>query len=76
MTKALAMMFFLLSVTMFSIGLYKYLMQFDAPTPAPYPPLEVNGFAELQRRFADDDDSDADLSTHCEDVHDADCCEF
>jgi hypothetical protein len=49
MTKALAMLLFTLSVAMFSIGMYRYLMQFDAPTPRPYPPFEVPGIARVQR---------------------------
>jgi hypothetical protein len=65
MVKALAMSFFMLSVTMFSIGLYKYLMQFDAPVPPPYPALKTAAYSELQRRYGeylermgDDDDPD------------------
>jgi hypothetical protein len=68
MTKAFAMTFFLLSVMMFSIGLYKYLMQFDAPVPRPYPALKTAAYSELQRRYGeylermpDEDEADTEI---------------
>jgi hypothetical protein len=83
MTKSLAMLFFMLSVTMFSIGLFHYLMQFDPPTPAPYPPLKVEAFDEMRRAYelhrmsADDDIDDADTdalaATAALDVHHTGC---
>ncbi len=66
MIKSLAMLFFMLSVTMFSIGLYRYLMQFDTTVPKPYPPLETPADAETQRKYVEflersrDDDDEAD----------------
>jgi hypothetical protein len=81
MTKALAMLFFMLSDTMFSIGLYRYLMQFDAPIPPPYPPLKTPAFAELQRRYGEclermpsnSDDDDLLITTTSLDTHPAGC---
>ena len=85
MTKALAMLFFLLSVTMFSIGLFRYLMQFDAPVPPPYPPLKVEAYAEMQRRYGEDlalmpardefenADTDTIITTATLDLHSANC---
>jgi hypothetical protein len=53
MTKALAMLFFLLSVTMFSIGLYRYMDQFDATIPQPYPPFKVAAYEQMQRKYGE-----------------------
>lgn len=41
MTRMFAMVLFMTAASMFSIGLYRYLMQFDAAIPAPYPPLAI-----------------------------------
>lgn len=65
------MLFFMLSVTMFSIGLYRYLMQFDASIPKPYPAFEVPADAQTQRdyrqfleRLREDDEEDYVVTRH------------